>query len=383
VRVFGILAILLLIVVALFLYIRGDDILTTDSNDDVSKPLTEAPQPTTAEKGGGTGLETTEPVQNGSSATASRTTEPRTQQAQIIDKKLDQGQVGDKDINAGFRPSFDVVRVDKNCSLLVAGRGVPASIVTVFVGEKAAGEVKTSTRGEWVFTPSKPLPTGSHTINLKAQNPDGQTLESSKLVVMNVPDCSKPVEERTSAIAMLSPKADQAGEGAGIKLLQVPDAKGDVSAAKDLSLAAVNYDENGTVVLSGKGLPGKTVRVYVNNRPIGSAIVDENGNWILKPDRPIPEGTYTLRIDQVEADGKVISRVELPFQRAPADDVKLVRMNGGLNAIVQPGNSLWRIARRVYGAGLEYTVIYQANQDQIRDPDLIYPGQIFKLPANN
>ena len=36
--------------------------------------------------------------------------------------------------------------------------------------------------------------------------------------------------------------------------------------------------------------------------------------------------------------------------------------------VVQPGHSLWRIARRVYGSGVRYTVIYQANRDQIRDP---------------
>ena len=51
--------------------------------------------------------------------------------------------------------------------------------------------------------------------------------------------------------------------------------------------------------------------------------------------------------------------------------------------IVQPGNSLWRIARRVYGRGLRYSVIYQANRERIRDPDLIYPGQIFTIPDND
>ena len=46
-------------------------------------------------------------------------------------------------------------------------------------------------------------------------------------------------------------------------------------------------------------------------------------------------------------------------------------------------NSLWRISRRVYGAGLRYSVIYQANRDRIRDPNLIYPGQIFVVPTTN
>jgi nucleoid-associated protein YgaU len=49
--------------------------------------------------------------------------------------------------------------------------------------------------------------------------------------------------------------------------------------------------------------------------------------------------------------------------------------------IVQPGNSLWRLARRTYGNGLMFTVIYEANKGQITDPNLIYPGQIFELPV--
>lgn len=47
---------------------------------------------------------------------------------------------------------------------------------------------------------------------------------------------------------------------------------------------------------------------------------------------------------------------------------------------VQPGYSLWRIARENYGDGLLYVKVFEANQKQIRDPDLIYPGQIFTIP---
>ena len=49
--------------------------------------------------------------------------------------------------------------------------------------------------------------------------------------------------------------------------------------------------------------------------------------------------------------------------------------------VIQPGNNLWRISRVIYGRGVEYSVIYEANRDQIRDPDLIYPGQIFTTPG--
>ena len=80
-----------------------------------------------------------------------------------------------------------------------------------------------------------------------------------------------------------------------------------------------------------------------------------------------------------ELEGQVLARLETPFVRS--DFV------GGLSAegrfvVVQPGNSLWRIARGTYGRGIEYTLIFDANRDQIRDPDLIYPGQIFLIPRD-
>jgi len=50
-------------------------------------------------------------------------------------------------------------------------------------------------------------------------------------------------------------------------------------------------------------------------------------------------------------------------------------------AIIRRGDNLWTIARRVYGDGVKYTTIYEANTGQIRDPDRIYPGQVFDLPT--
>ncbi len=161
----------------------------------------------------------------------------------------------------------------------------------------------------------------------------------------------------------------------------MPEPVGDRSKAKDLTLSAVDYDDQGNVELSGQGQPGKQARVYVDNKLIGVAEIDEDGKWSLQPDGDVKPGTHTLRVDQVDDTGKVASRVEMPFRREKAEDVLLAQGGVEIRAVVQPGNSLWRIARRLYGEGTEYTVIYQANQDQIKNPDLIYPGQIFKLPV--
>ena len=52
----------------------------------------------------------------------------------------------------------------------------------------------------------------------------------------------------------------------------------------------------------------------------------------------------------------------------------------GSAVIIKPGDNLWRISRKTYGRGIRYTTIYNANRDQIRDPNRIYIGQIFKIP---
>jgi len=289
-------------------------------------------------------------------------------------------------IAAMQRPSFDVVRVDENCGLLVAGRAEPTAIVSIFANEIKLGEVESSSRGEWVFIADKPLDAGAQKINVKAINPNKQQVETPRLVIMQVPDCSKAIETRDPAIAVLTPKPEAAANSAlpdrVSKLLQVPEPKGDLSGAKDLSLGSIDYDDEGNVALSGTGQPEGSVDIYLNNRFVGSADIGEDGTWQASPENDVAPGEYQLRVDQKNKDGNVISRVEIPFKREAAEDVILAKGGLEIRAVVQPGNSLWRIARRMYGDGLQYTLIYQANEGQIRDPDLIYPGQIFKIPDN-
>ena len=117
---------------------------------------------------------------------------------------------------------------------------------------------------------------------------------------------------------------------------------------------------------------------YVDNGFVGDARADERGRWMLAPAGPVPSGVHTLRIDQLDRAGKVVSRVEMPFQRAaaPAPDA------GPGRVVVQPGQTLWRLARTAYGQGTQYSAIYLANRDQIKDPHLIYPGQAFAIPTH-
>ncbi|WP_042695277.1 LysM peptidoglycan-binding domain-containing protein, partial [Azospirillum sp. B506] len=146
-----------------------------------------------------------------------------------------------------------------------------------------------------------------------------------------------------------------------------------------VSVETMDYDPVGRVALGGRAAPNSAVQLYLDNILVGSAHSDPKGNWRLTPEKLIDPGLYTLRADQVTLSGKVMARAELPVQVSamPAS------ATDGRNVVVQPGNSLWRLARRTYGDGMLYTTIYTANREQIRDPDMIYPGQIFTLPQVN
>ena len=70
-----------------------------------------------------------------------------------------------------------------------------------------------------------------------------------------------------------------------------------------------------------------------------------------------------------------------PSRELAPEERAVVTAHRDGRVIIQPGNNLWRIARVIYGRGIQYSVIYQANKDQIRDPHKIYPGQIFTTPG--
>jgi nucleoid-associated protein YgaU len=184
-----------------------------------------------------------------------------------------------------------------------------------------------------------------------------------------------------------------------VTVIQAPSNGENLGAAKQVVLDSVDYDSKGNIVFSGRSRPGYTVRLYVDNAPTGELKANDQGKWTFNGSTAITTGTHTLRADEVDPAGKVVSRVELPFQREEAEKVALAQPENtesqtqqigsktvGNNAvpqriIIQPGNNLWRLSRMVYGKGTQFTVIYEANKDQIRDPDLIYPGQLFAVPV--
>jgi nucleoid-associated protein YgaU len=267
-------------------------------------------------------------------------------------------------------PSFDVVRVNPTGDAVIAGRAAPGAKITVMDGDTIVGIVTSDRNGEWVLVPEKPLPSGNRALSIIAQLDDGEVVSSEDVVVLGVPERSRQEE---LPLAVLVPRKGKDTK----KILQRPT-RPEAGRNIALTLDIVDYDETGRLRLLGQANSGNETVIYLNNTAIGRVDVSTDGNWELRPDDVVEPGLYTLRIDELTK-GNVVARIELPFSRAaPLTDLKNEE-----SIIVQPGNSLWRISRRVLGEGTMFSVIYEANKDQIRNADLIYPGQVFAIPKTN
>ena len=274
-------------------------------------------------------------------------------------------------------PSFDIVRITPQGDTVMAGRAKPGTKVEIYDGAKKIGEVVADKRGEWVFVPSSPLAPGSRQLSLKMINPDGSVVLSESDVVLVVPEkgkdiAGKPVAEPSQPLAMKVP----AKPGSGVEILQKP--KPD-AAGITLTIDAVDYDDSGKLDIIGKAPAAADINLYLNNEFLGRGRANSRGLWRQTPERKVKPGMYTVRADFVDKDGKVKSRIEVVFARS----VPLTGIKPGTLVVVESGNSLWRIARKTYGSGFRYTVIFEANKKQIKDPNMIFPGQVFALPSVN
>jgi len=163
-----------------------------------------------------------------------------------------------------------------------------------------------------------------------------------------------------------------------------------------IALETIGYSEEGEVLLSGRAQIRSVIRVYLDNEAKADLVADGDGRWSGKVEDIAP-GIYTLRLDELDSDGAVLSRLETPFKReapeilnppkSPTEVTQGEEPGAGLAetpliraVTVQRGDTLWAISRERYGDGILYVRLYEANRDDIRDPDLIYPGQVFTIP---
>ena len=354
-------------------------------------------------------------------------------------------------------PSFDVVRVDPDGSTVVAGKAEPGSKIVLRVDGVEISATTADDTGNFVGLFVLDSSAAPRMLTMSSILPDQTEVAAAAEVALaptqapivvaageQDPDATS-VQPEPAAIAPATPTAPAAllVTKDGVKVLQ----SGEQAAASDgtanLSIDTISYTASGDVQLSGRAGSDTVVRIYLDNAPLIDVMADETGLWASTMP-PITPGIYTLRVDQLAADGTVSARVETPFKRetqdalaaatqapdtaveiavaepatepAPAADlaatatpakppadpavpataepaVPALAENSAapvasaaakptppVSITVQPGFTLWGIASQQFGDGVMYVQVFEANKDKIRDPDLIYPGQVFVIP---
>ncbi len=343
-------------------------------------------------------------------------------------------------------PTFDTFRVELDGTMVIAGRAAPGQDVAVILGGVEVDRVTADTGGSFVALPIAGPSEQPRRLTLVG-DPDGAAIESltsyivapiaapvvvaeaepepapepepevvAEAVTDETPSDEAPaaeaetlaaadtetgatdpatppaLEETVVAQETQAPEIETASAAPptvlqadtdGVRIVQGEQAQ----EADNVALDAITYDPEGEVQLSGRATSDTgEVQVYINNEPLAVAPITE-GDWRLDlPD--IDTGVYTLRVDEVDTEGTVVSRIETPFKREEPEEVAAVlaeetAQEGFEVAVrtVQPGSTLWAIAEDTLGDGILYVEVFEANRDLIRDPDLIYPGQIFRIPG--
>ncbi|WP_407181235.1 LysM peptidoglycan-binding domain-containing protein [Bradyrhizobium sp. STM 3562] len=305
---------------------------------------------------------------------------------------------------ADSAPEFDIVRVERTGEAVVAGRAAPGATVELLRNGEPFDRAVAGQSGQFAMVPPA-LPPGTYSLTLRARGADGKEVFSNQSVAVAL----EPSSNDQPMVALMAP--DKPTVVLSQSLAQAPD---------KVAVEAVDIEPNGKLHVSGRARPGAAVRLYLNDSFAASATAGADGHLAVTINEGLAPGNYRVRLDEVEASsGKVTARAEVPLSvpdavqtaSVPAQPTVSSRPQSGAtirrphlaaavatvapdtaarSAVVAPktatvtvsrGDTLWRISNRALGAGTRYAVIYKANQKQIRNPNLIYPGQTFVVPA--
>jgi nucleoid-associated protein YgaU len=313
------------------------------------------------------------------------------------------------------KPSFDEVRRDADGVTVIAGRAAPGSEVKVVSNGAEIATTTADSAGKFATLAILPPDGKGQVLSLEAAVEDTETrsedevilapmtpkapevaaveenIQTTSEVAENEAQTEEPMAQTTQADPVDTAPKTTAQDDAPQQVALLKSTQDGVElltdetrdAAQSVALDTITYSEQGEVQLAGRAQStGAAVQVYLDNAAVGKLPVNEEGRW--RGDiEGIDTGIYTLRVDELNQDGDVISRVETPFKRESAETLARATANydGPIKEVtVQEGATLWAIARERYGDPTLYLRVVEANRDSIRDPDLIYPGQVFDLP---
>ncbi len=302
-------------------------------------------------------------------------------------------------------PAFDIARIEPTGEAVIAGRATPGATVELLRNGELHDRTVADPSGQFVMV-SPRLPSGTYDLTLRSKQPDGKQATSKESVTVAL----EPRSTDQPLVALMTPDKPTV-------VLSQPAAPRPLAGA--VVVEAVETEPGGKLHVSGQARPGAAVRLYLNDSFVASVTAGADGRFALTINEGVAPGSYRVRLDEVgSSSGAVRARAEVPFNvpdtvatasvpaqataskrpdiaaaqqpQLAATAATVLPAGGSSSTVVVPkiatttvsrGDSLWRLSRDAYGAGTRYAVIYKANREQIRNPNLIYPGQIFVLPT--
>ena len=306
--------------------------------------------------------------------------------------------------------TIDLARVKPDGAAVFAGTAAPNAKIRIFEGDILLGETIANANGEWVIVLEKSLAAGQHLISVAMERSDGTTemadrslaveiyqdTETKPLVALlpetatEVPvliqspddvDKAKPAASASEAIVADAAKADATMSETAAAAPGKAEANSQIAASQIAALApsAIVWRDASRILISGTSRGG--VRVAVNDAKgqFGEALVLADGAWQVAGSLDMDIAVNQLRFALFDDANQIIARYDLPVK---ARDLAKGQ-DGSPLVVVNKGDMLWRIAYHQLGEGIKYVDIVRRNQQDIADPDLIFPKQIFAVPQSS
>ena len=296
--------------------------------------------------------------------------------------------------------TIDLARVKPDGAAVFAGTAAPNAIIRIFEGDILLGETIANANGEWVIVLEKSLAAGQHLISVGMERSDGSTEmadrslageiykdnETKPLVALlpetatEMPVLIQSPDDVDAAKPAAASSEAAAAEAALPKTAEADSVKAQAkSQIAALVPSAIVWRDASRILISGKSRGG--VRVAVNDAKgqFGEALVLADGAWQVSGSLDMDIAVNHLRFTLFDDANHAIGRYDLPIKSR--DLAK--GQDGSPLIVVNKGDMLWRIAYHQLGEGIKYVDIVRRNEQDITDPDLIYPKQIFAVPQSS
>lgn len=306
-------------------------------------------------------------------------------------------------------PIFDLLRVEPDGSVVIAGKALPNADVEVVAGATVVGKAKVGPNGDFAIVLDEPLKAGDHQLVLRSTGADNNVATSAQTAIVSVPETRSGqvlalVEEPGQASRLITKPETAPKPQDNTEAAPEAAAKADKPAAKPVQALPIAIEaveiEGQSVFVAGKADGGNRVIVHANDTLLGASLISPDGRFLVQSKQPLSVGDYIIRADLLDNANRVLATARVPFRREAGENISAVasdtegqtttpsevheaaaplqKVEGSV--IIRRGDNLWTISKRTYGKGTRYTTIYLANRDQIRNPDLIWPGQVFNMP---